>query len=122
MIDLLSSQEDFTDQHFDGVDAKKALFEEKIFENCTFSKCNFSSTNFKQSKFLDCRFEHCDLSNMEIRGASLRSVNFSDCKLIGVNWTNASAISHLVIENCILNYSNFKQLQSLLNENPNITF
>jgi hypothetical protein len=48
------------------------------FEDCTFKNCD-SNSDFSQY-FLDCEFIDCN-SMTQLRGTSLKTVNFSNCKL-----------------------------------------
>jgi len=100
-------QEDYSDQIFEGLDHKSIVVTGRHFEACTFLKCNFGGSAFKNCRFIDCIFQNCDLSNLLLHGATFRDVSFKDCKLVGINWANASVITHLNFDGCVLNYASF---------------
>lgn len=110
MSKTIVSGMEFSEHAFDGMEQKGSTVEGAVFEGCSFIRCNFSGSAFKRCHFIDCSFEHCDLSNLQLIGASLRDVNFKDCKAVGINWTSATSISHLGFERCILNYAVFTGL------------
>lgn len=106
----LTSHEDYSDCVFDSVNGKDLAIEDSQFENCSFSKCNFGGAAFKRCKFIDCTFEDCDLSNLQIHGATFRSATFKNCKVVGVNWGNATTITHLNFHASVISYAVFSGL------------
>ena len=112
-------EEDFSDQTFFSLNLKSQVVEERLFENCIFVSCNFGGASFKRCRFIDCTFQGCDLSNWQIHGSRLREIAFKDSKMVGIIWGNASAITHLNLERCVLDFSNFAGLdlrKSLIRE------
>lgn len=101
---------EFFDQQFDGLDCRDQDIEGKTFNGCTFIGVQFSAAKVSRCKIVGCKFQRCDLSNARLRGSSFRDLAFEDSKLIGINWTEAAAISHLIFERCVLNYSIFEGL------------
>jgi fluoroquinolone resistance protein len=89
------------------------------FEDCEFNDCDFSSATFDRCKFINCSFSRCNLSLIKIPHTRFFEVNFSDCKLIGIDWTRAywpsyNIDSELKFSRCILNDCSFFGL--VLNE------
>lgn len=107
MSNIFTSQEEFSEQVFESLDQKGIGIEDIEFEACTFKNCNFGGAIFKLCKFVDCKFEHCDLSNLQINRTVFRNTSFNHCKLLGINWANASSVAHLNFEKSILDYSSF---------------
>ncbi len=61
---------------------------------------------------IDCKFENCNLSLIDIDKSRFNSVEFYECKMIGINWTTASFPrftfeSQLKFEKCKMNDSSF---------------
>lgn len=62
----------------------------KEFEECEFVDCDFNQTIFRKCRFLDCSFTRCNLSVVKVPQSQFREVSFTECKVIGVDWTRAS--------------------------------
>ncbi|MGO1460736.1 MAG: pentapeptide repeat-containing protein [Marinobacter sp.] len=82
------------------------------FEECQFLDCDFSGVKFQNCNFVNCEFVRCNLSLVNLFNTRLFGINFRECKLIGIDWTQATwPIYHvdfeLRFEHCILNDSSF---------------
>src|SRR5260221_2607228 len=81
---------DYTDQVFRRAPYSNKAVSRVTFENCQFIGCAFLETRFENCKFRDCTFQDCDLRLMHVPGSSFRNTNFEQCKIVGVNWAEAS--------------------------------
>lgn len=104
------------------------------FDSCTFNNCDFSETVFSRCKFIDCEFSNCNLSLVLLDYSRLSEVSFTDCKLVGVDWTKADwpnlalpapiqfktsilneasfyglNLSELVMQGCKAHYADFRE-------------
>lgn len=99
---------------FEGLEAEEAIFDRVEFEDCVFRYCRFPSTTFRGCAFVNCVFEGCDLALLKVPGSRLTSARFSDCKLIGVDWCEASSLTGLTTNmafmRCVLSYGFFVKL------------
>jgi len=104
-------QEDvFRDIDIDGGEVRGITFGQ-----CTFEKCSFREVVFKFCKFKDCTFVNCDLSLMRVDQSAFAGIHFEDCKLAGVDWTQAAWGNKdaLILKKgmgftrCVLNYATF---------------
>jgi fluoroquinolone resistance protein len=78
------------------------------FDACTFKSCDFSNSVFPNNKFIDCTFEGCNLSMMKLTGSYLNNAAFSNCKMLGVNFSECDNLLFTVaFKACILDYSSF---------------
>lgn len=78
------------------------------FEGCRFLQCDLSDSNFSHSQFTDCQFIGCNLANIKLGSATLNTIFFKECKLIGVNFSECSDfLFHVRFENCLLDYASF---------------
>lgn len=99
---------DYYDQHFENINYSNKKIEFKTFEECNFISCDFSETVFKNCKFRYCQFNNCNLSLMAVSCSKFLDVKFSDCKIIGVNWTYSDALSSpIIFSKCNISQSNF---------------
>ncbi|MBU3824563.1 MAG: pentapeptide repeat-containing protein [Candidatus Oceanisphaera merdipullorum] len=104
--------ETYIDQTFSRLSLINGDFSCVEFEGCTFEHCDFSSAVFARGKFIDCTFKHCNLSLMRVPSTRWFGVAFSECKLVGVDWTKADwpafhLDSELSFQHCILNDASF---------------
>ncbi len=85
------------------------------FEECRFESCDLSDCTLEDCKLVDTEFINCNLSLLQVRDTAFRGVKFTDCKLVGINWTRAHwqrvrMSAQLEFERCILNDSSFAGL------------
>jgi len=78
------------------------------FEDCVFKNCDFSNSDFSNNTFMDCEFINCNLSMTSLGGTSLKTVHFSNCKLLGIQFNSCADFMFAVSFNdCILDYASF---------------
>ena len=96
------------EQKFLGVDFSNRKISGTEYDNCIFQNCDFSNSDFSDNDFVDCRFENCNFALTKLAGSGLKSVHFTDCKLIGINFDVCSDFLFAVgFKNCALDYSSF---------------
>jgi fluoroquinolone resistance protein len=104
----------YLEQRFADLVLEEATVEGVEFERCHFSTCRFRATAFRACKFIECTFEMCDLSMIGVVSSRFTNTRFADCKIIGVNWTDASSLNALttsmVFQRCNISYSHFAEL------------
>lgn len=108
----LAKQIEFFDQSFDGLDLSEKIIAQKVFENCIFNKCKFNAVDFQECKFCDCTFRNCNLNIIKIKNCVFNNVGFIDCKVSGINWTEAAwprikLTSPIHFEKCDLSHATF---------------
>lgn len=103
---------DYYDQSFENVNYSHNKIEQKIFEECIFVSCNFNETTFNGCKFRYCQFINCNLSLIIVKSCHFLDVSFTDCKIIGVNWTNSDSFwPPITFLKCNISQSNFLGLK-----------
>jgi len=103
MEDLIHIQKTFDKVVF--IDKKVSNRE---FEDCVFKNCDFSNSDFSNNTFMDCEFINCNLSMTALGGTSLKTVHFSNCKLLGIHFNTCADFMFAVSFNdCILDYASF---------------
>ncbi len=112
MSTLLEEGDEFVSKTLKGLALTDEKIGGKVFEECQFKDCNFSAAHFSKCKFVDCSFVNCNLSNAKITESKFLNVEFSQCKVIGINWTEAAwprvAVDpQLTFRNSILNDASF---------------
>ncbi len=93
-------------------DKSEVLFESNEFQSCIFKNCKFEGLSLRGAKLFDCKFINCNLSNTALTNSIWSNNEFTDCKLIGVNWSAVKKISEMTFSKCQLNYSSFQNLKS----------
>lgn len=86
----IENNKQYFDLSFDRQSSPFLLLDHTEFEDCEFNDCDFSEAIFTHCKFLNCTFNRCNLSLIKIPYSHLFEVNFIDCKLVGIDWTQAS--------------------------------
>ncbi len=112
-IDL--DQVEFISKNFKGLNLIEEELSAKEFDDCSFEACDFSSAILKSCKFIDCNFTNCNLSLVKLSFSQFRDVVFEECKLMGVDWTNAywprlTITAPVKFIQCTLNHSSFFKL------------
>jgi fluoroquinolone resistance protein len=106
------TQQSYFEQTFDTLDISEQGLNGVEFEQCVFYRCNFSKVNFLRCKFIECRFVECNLSLSRLEFSLLDSAEFDECKLVGIDWTQAqwpqfSSGIPVSFNQCILDSSSF---------------
>ncbi len=111
-IDLLSDETDsYYQEQFVGLTLTGEWIRSKEFEDCRFEKCRFTECTFFECAFLGCTFEGCLFSTVMLPGCSFIDTQFTEGKLIGLDWTQGSNVRGLVFSKCTLDYSVFSSLK-----------
>ncbi len=110
-----SAQKEYNEVEFEKLELSEQIFEGYRFDGCKFVKCDFNKTSFLGCHFVDCEFSHCNLSLIKVNRSSFLSVEFSDSKIVGVNWGFAywpqiNLASPLHFQRCDLSLSSFFEL------------
>jgi fluoroquinolone resistance protein len=100
----------FENQMFANQERKEGQFVNLEFYKCIFKKCKFIGSIFQKCRFEDCDFIECDLSLIKPRYSSFFDVKFENCKLVGVNWTEAATPLRVNFYSCTINLSTFDGL------------
>ena len=78
------------------------------FEDCIFKNCDFSNSDFSNNTFMDCEFIDCNLSMVNLAGSSLKTANFTNCKLLGIQFQNClDFLFQVSFQDCVIDYSSF---------------
>jgi uncharacterized protein YjbI with pentapeptide repeats len=103
MEDLIHIQKTFEKIVF--IDKKVSNRE---FEDCVFKNCDLSNSDFSNNTFMDCEFIDCNLSMTSLMGTSLKTVLFTNCKLLGIQFNSCTDFLFAVsFQDCVLDYSSF---------------
>lgn len=98
------------DELFKTIDFTDKAYINYEYINCTFRKCLFLKTDFSNSTFMDCVFVDCNLSGTVFDNASLKNVDFTQSKVMGINFGKCTDFLFSVSFSwCILDYSSFFQ-------------
>tara|TARA_Y100001936_G_C16037543_1_gene649512 strand:+ start:102 stop:1637 length:1536 start_codon:yes stop_codon:yes gene_type:complete len=89
------SNQDFSDENFDGKDFRDCNLSNSDFTDATFRDANLKNTNLSNSIFTDAdlrksNLKNSDLSNSKLIGADCSDANFSNAKLNNSNLTDAN--------------------------------
>lgn len=99
---------------FEKVIAIDKKINNREFEGCIFKNCDFSNSDFAYNTFIDCDFIDCNLSMTKLNNTSLKTVQFKNCKLLGIQFhTCDDFLFHVDFEECTLDYSSFANKKML---------
>ncbi len=100
------------EQTFEDLRLEDHRFADLELSECTFRKLVAPRSSWTGCGLSACVFEDCDLAMARLERARLHDVVFRRCKLIGVDWTQASTlIMQVRFEDCALDYGNFAGLE-----------
>ena len=106
-------------EKIEDIDLDDQKLEHSDFVGCKFKHISASETAWLSCSFRDCKFIDSNLDLMKVDRSVFQSVQFTNCKMMGINWTNASwwgrqGIAQLIkkinFKDCVLNYSSFMGL------------
>jgi len=96
----------------DGLELEALRLHQFEANNCKFRRCKLSGAQLLDCYFVNCRFEDCDMSNARVDGTRWDNTDFSDCKMIGINWSTVSRLLFDVrFTHCNLRYSSFRNMR-----------
>lgn len=106
------------DQAFEGVEFRDVsvageLLTDRELDGCRLVSCDLSEARLEDCAFLECELRSCDLMLTRVPGTSFRAVRFVECRLLGVDWTEAATALGLEVtfERCVLDGSSFAGLR-----------
>lgn len=98
----------YTDQVYDKLDLPQLGSRETHFDNCIFRNNDFTDADFYGCDFVNCTFDACNLSMVKFVKNGFDKVQFTNCKMVGVDFSNAKDFLFGVdFDNCILDYAAF---------------
>lgn len=93
---------------FEKVVAINGRINHREFEDCIFKNCDFSNSDLSNNTFMDCEFIDCNLSMISLVGTSLKTVQFKNCKLLGIHFNACTDFLFQVgFQDCVLDYASF---------------
>ena len=72
---------------FNGDSFTDKPLEKGEYEQCEFINCIFYETNLSQINFIECTFNDCNLSLINLKNTSLQTIEFKNCKLLGIDFS-----------------------------------
>jgi len=108
-LERLLAESDLENETFTGLDASGLDLGGKELYRCTFRGVKLQETRWRRSRLEDCVFEDCDLARFDPAQLSLVGVVLRRSKLLGVDWTDASANPDMTFEECSLEYATFRR-------------
>jgi len=108
----MSSHSHYFDQVYKGKQLDHTELVSSEFHNCAFLRSSFMGSAFRASRFDNCVFRGCDLSLVQVPDSRFSSSRFEDCRVIGVNWTEAhwpkaGLANPVSFSNCAISHSTF---------------
>lgn len=104
------SSQYYEDRSFTGTTHRETELCDVEFYKCRFDGCAFFKTAFRRCRFEECVFDRCDLSMMKTPDSRFTDVRFVRSKLLGVDWTLASAPATPSFEASNISHSTFQRL------------
>ena len=104
------AQEFYRDQVFSNIEFADKKVMSIEFYKCSFENVDFSKTLFNSCRFEECSFLQCNLSLVKVTDTSFIDVEFSNCKMIGIDWTEAIKPLSFAFDACKLNSSIFIEM------------
>ncbi len=98
----------FQDQTFEKI-TTLPLWE---YENCHFLSCDLSECDLSQIRLIDCVFDKCNLSMAKVWSTSMQHINFVDCKLHGIEWSQSAAfLFEVSFRDSLLDFGSFSGIK-----------
>lgn len=99
-------------QTFEKIDFTLTPLKVDEYDNCKFIDCNFENQTFANFVFVDSEFTNCNLSLVKVPYTAFKTVDFNNCKLLGVDFSECNAfLLNMNFESCLMNLTSFYQLK-----------
>jgi uncharacterized protein YjbI with pentapeptide repeats len=105
------TKNDYYQEKFTTLSLSNEVIKEIEFEECEFNNCSFVDCKFEKCRFINCKFNDCMMSAIILTQSRFSEVNFSNCKVIGFDWSSTEYIQDINFKSCQINYSNFRMLK-----------
>lgn len=93
---------------FEGLDLRGQRLDGVEFVDCRFTACLLSLCTLDRCSLEDVTFQGCDLGLVKLADSSLRGARFVECKLSGVDWSQAHPLTFDVFfRDCVLDMGSF---------------
>lgn len=110
-VDLLSLKE-WENETFNGIQLIESDLSNMRFEDCDFVDCQLIDCNLRNASFNNCSFTRSNLSNSPADLCLWGEVLFSECKLIGIDFSNSKKLLFSIrFDDCQLTMCNFSKLK-----------
>lgn len=103
----LADRDLFEDEVFANLELPNVDLSGKTFVRCTFKKLVLQEATWKGTQLEDCVFDGCDLTRMRPAHMAARGVEFLNCRMMGIDWSNVGANPTVTFEGCNLQYASF---------------
>jgi fluoroquinolone resistance protein len=105
-------RDSYDGETIEGLNLSNGSIPGKEFYRCRFKGCNLTEADLSGCVFEECGFFECNLSNPLIKGSRLIGAEFSECKIVGLNFYHCDQLvfdcgfSKSALRNC--NFSELK--------------
>lgn len=108
----LTSGKEYRDLTFSNLTWEDRDLGKARFDSCVFEHCVFNGGQWKLCRFEQCRFQDCRLLNFKLGGSRFVDVQFTRCKLAGINFgqLDTSLMFSAALEDCKLLSCTFPRL------------
>jgi len=109
----LRNDASFDGAAFENLELTGEHLRDREVDGCTFVSCDLREAVLEDCSFVDCELRSSDLSLVRLPRSSFRGVRFVDCRVQGVDWTDAATALgiELTFERCILDGSSFMGME-----------
>lgn len=98
----------YEDKKFADLDLAGAGLADREYIACEFSGCDLSKADLTGTIFSDCIFYGCNLSLAKTANTGLKTVQFTESKLVGIDFSQCGEfLFDAVFNDCNLDYSSF---------------
>lgn len=97
-------------QNLEKIDFTETLLD-KEYVDCTFVNCNLEHLLLKNIVFEECHFKFCNLSLVKTTKMSWHNVRFTECKMVGIDFTGSNPFSTFRFDSSNLQYATFSQMK-----------
>ncbi len=105
--DPFAGRDQFEDETFTDVELPQGDLSGKEFIRCRFERGRFEASRWQGAHLEDCVFEGCDLARIQPAKLGVRGVEFRNCRLTGVDWSDIGANPAIAFIGCNLQYASF---------------
>lgn len=100
-IETLTDHAEYAALTVSGCDFTHQAVAHVVFEQSRLQRVIFNQTRLPHLRLIDARLEMCDLSGADWEKARFRRVEFSGCRMLGLQWPEA-ALDDVILRDCNL--------------------
>jgi fluoroquinolone resistance protein len=105
----------FENEEFNDIKLDGEVLSDYEFVDCDFTNCSLENCKLIGCSFTSCTFGKCNVSNLTTQSSTIRYAEFSNCNLVGIDWSALNSMDSISepiskLQSSYLKYNTFSSM------------